>query len=494
MVNEVQGQSPERLSSPTESTNDGIPRHRLRGHMGLPHLMFTVIAYNAPLGQSAAILPLAIALGAGIGSPLLILGLGFVFAVFAVGYTTMANILPRAGAFYTFVTAGLGRPLGVAASFVAVLTYVMGVGFILPFASLSTQALVQEFGGPNIAWWAWALVFAAGMGLLGYVRIDFSARVLGVLVVCEIAIVLIYDVVVAVKGGAAGDLSFTSFNPSSLSISGAAVAIVFAIACFGGFESTAIYRDEVRNPHQTIPRATYLAVAVITLFFVVGSWLLIEAYGPENAVATIGANPVSAFLGSINQYLGRVMFDIASVLLITSLFASLVALHNVIVRYMFNLGVDGVLPKALGQSHRRLGSPHRASLALSAVTVVYLAASALSGGSPQRIFTILAGVQGYGFVVLLFMAAVGIAAYLIRHRGAEMSVLQWGIAPTISALVTGAILVLVTWNLDLLTGGSSSIAAWTIVLLVLAIVLGVLVALIFRARRPDDYVRIGTRD
>lgn len=471
------------------------PRHRLQGNMGLPHLMFTVVAYNAPLGQSAAILPLAIALGAGLGSPLLFLALGVVFAIFAVGYTAMANILPRAGAFYAFVAAGLGRPLGVAASFVAVLTYVMGVGFILPFSSLSTQTLVTGFGGPDIDWWVWALIFAAGMGVLGFVKIDFSARVLGVLVACEVLLVVVYDVVVAAKGGATGHLGVNPFDPSALTTSGAAIAIVFAIACFGGFESTAIYRDEVRSPRRTIPRATFLAVLVITLFYTVGSWLLIEAYGEENAVSVIGADPVSALLNSMGQYLGGTMQDIASVLLITSLFASLVALHNVIVRYIFNLGADGVLPNALGQSHLRLGSPHRASLTLSALTVAYLVIAAVVAGDPQSIFTVLAGVQGYGFVVLLFMAAVGIAAYLIRNRGTStVGVWTWGIAPSASVVITGAILVLVTVNLDLLTGGSAMVEIVTIALLASALVLGVAVALVFRSRRPDTYQRIGRQD
>src|SRR3546814_5243006 len=51
-------------------------------------------------------------------------------------------------------------------------------------------------GGPDIAWWAWALLFVAMVGVLGYLKVDVSARVLSVLLGLELLIVAIWDAAV----------------------------------------------------------------------------------------------------------------------------------------------------------------------------------------------------------------------------------------------------------------------------------------------------------
>ena len=44
-----------------------------------------------------------------------------ILAVFSMGYVAMSRKVVNAGAFYTYMTHGLGKPAGVAGSFVAVL-------------------------------------------------------------------------------------------------------------------------------------------------------------------------------------------------------------------------------------------------------------------------------------------------------------------------------------------------------------------------------------
>ncbi|MFP3458104.1 APC family permease, partial [Psychrobacter sp. SIMBA_152] len=50
------------------------------------------------------------------------------------------------------------------------------------------------------------------------------------------------------------------------------LALLFAVGNFFGFEATVVYREEVRNPNTTIPRATYLAVVGIGLFYALAAW------------------------------------------------------------------------------------------------------------------------------------------------------------------------------------------------------------------------------
>ncbi|WP_433521474.1 APC family permease [Nocardia pseudovaccinii] len=455
--------------------------HRLRGNMGLAKLIFIVAAFNAPLTIVASTVHLAIGFGNGVQAPLLFIGLGVVMSVFAVGYNTMAKILPRAGAFYTFVTAGLGRHLGLVASFVAVVTYALALLGTLPFFGLAFDSLLRSHGAKGVPWWLAAVLLAGVVGCLGYLRVDFSARVLGVVVVLEILALVIYDIVVAVHGGADRQLSTESFDIRTFTFSGVGVGILFAFSCFSGFESTALYRDEVRDPARTIPRATYLAVGIIAVFYAVTSWLIIQAWGPAKAGEAIADNPAGAFLVSVRTYLGPFLVDIITAMLVTSAFASILALHNVVSRYLFNLGVDGVLPRFFGRPHPQFGSPYRTSTMLTAVLMVFVVITAAAGADPQRVYTVFAGMSGFGFVLLLLLAAVGISAYLVRRGRQHFSVWRWSVAPITSLLLVGVIAVLVTTNLDSMTG-SSRLSTVTLVAFACVVAAGLVAGEVWRYR------------
>jgi amino acid transporter len=49
----------------------------------------------------------------------------------------------------------------------------------------------------------------------------------------------------------------------------AGIAFAFAFASFIGFEATAIYGEESKDPKKVVPRATYWAVGIIT------GWVLV---------------------------------------------------------------------------------------------------------------------------------------------------------------------------------------------------------------------------
>ncbi|WP_433521406.1 APC family permease [Nocardia pseudovaccinii] len=477
--------------APVRAASKG-PAHRLRGNMRTPQLVFNALAFNAPLGLMIGGVPLVIGLGGGVGTPLLFAGLGVLMLLFSVGYTLMARLIPKAGAYYTFVTAGMGRPLGLGASFLAVLAYIAGLSYPLILFGVTLNGFVITSGGPDISWWVWALIITAIVGTLGYINIDVSTRVLLVLVVIEIIVVVGYDTVVFGNGGQAHHVTFGSFNPATLGSGGTLIGLVLALSLFLGFESVVVYRDEARDPERSVPRATYITVAAITVFYTIGSWAIILAFGEDQAAATIGAAPATAFLTSIQSYLGTVVYDISSVLLVTSGLASVTAMHNVVARYLFNLSSDGVLPRALSTPHHRHGSPHRASLWVSAATFAFVLFVIFGVDDVMTLYGTLAGMDGYALIVLFFLAALAVAAYLLRTRPAGVSFWKRTVAPVAAAIAMTAAVILVTFHIDLLTGSKSLTGA--LILGVAGIVLlGVVVALVLRRTRPDVYDRIGSQ-
>ncbi|WP_264073307.1 APC family permease, partial [Mycolicibacter minnesotensis] len=164
------------------------------------------------------------------------------------------------------------------------------------------------------------------------------------------AIVVVLDLVIVARGGDHG-LSTGIVNPSAIVSGSLGIGLLFAIISYVGFEATAIFRDEARTPERTIPRATYVALILIGVFYAVTSWALISGWGDEAAVAHATDNGATFLGDTAARYIGVIGADIITVLYFTSLFACILAFHNVSARYLFALSQRDILPVSLSQPH-----------------------------------------------------------------------------------------------------------------------------------------------
>ncbi|MGE2716197.1 APC family permease [Mycolicibacterium litorale] len=465
-------------------------REKLKGNIGVFKLVCIVLAFNAPLGVVNGVVPLVL-LG-GISGPLIFLGLGVFLLIFAVGMMAVAIRIPASGGFYSFVTAGLGKIPGLAASFTAILTYFCFLVVALAIGGVSYERFFVSMGAPLIPWWVWALVMGATTAILGVLQIDFTGRILAAVVVIEVVLVLIWEARVMQDGGATGRFTFESFDPALLTTGGLVMGVVFGFISLGGFESTSVYRDEARDYKRTIPRATYISIVVVTVFTAFATWVMVQALGTDG-LAVIADDPTAVFPASVDSYAGRVAHDMVLLFIATSSFAGMASLHNVTARYMFNLGRDGIIPRSLGRVHPKFGSPYVASIALSTACFAILLGAILTGQPGATLYTTTAGICGYSFVVLLLLASLGIAAYLMRTRLQELSVWTRIVAPVFSAVAMVVIVVVVTTEIELLTG-TPTYAAIALTSVLAAIALGVIVGWVSKRWRPEVYQLIGTQD
>jgi amino acid transporter len=465
--------APPATASPP-STADGP--HRLRGRLGPGAIVFMVVAAAAPLTVIAGSVPIGIAAGNGAGYPALYIVAALVLAFFAVGFTAMTRHVPNAGAFYSYIGTGLGRGAGLGSALVALISYITVQGAVYGYIGYLLNDLITSYGGPSLPWWLWTAVVLAVTGLLGYRHIELSSKVLGVLLVAEVAVVLVMDAAVIGRGGGHDGLSTALVRPSEVLSGSPGIGLMFAIAGFIGFEATAIFRDEARDPARTIPRATYLALAIIGIFYTVSSWAIVSAWGDGAVVEKSAADPGGIVITTAQQYVGTVLGDIMQVLFVTSLFAAILSFHNVLSRYAFSLGNTGVLPVICGRSHARHASPHIASLITTAVGVVLMAVCAIAGLDPVlQIFTWLAGIASVGIVVLMLLACVAVVVFF-RRTGLDRRPWNSLIAPALGTVGLALILVLLVENLPLLMGGSTPLGVGAGVLLAVALGTGWLLA------------------
>ncbi|MFC1410853.1 APC family permease [Streptacidiphilus sp. N1-12] len=460
-----------------------------RGTLGTGDIAFFVISAAAPLMILAGVAPYAILVG-GIGTPSAYLIAGLVLTVFAVGFTTMSRYVSNGGAFYAYVRAGLGRPAGVAAAVLALMSYnAVQIG-MYGLLGISAQSTVQSLAGVDIPWYWYAL---AGVGLVwfaGYRSIQFGAKLLAALMIAESGILVLLAVAILLKGGAHG-LDLRSYAPAHVFTGATSSLLVFAFAAFMGFESTAIYRSEARDPARTIPRATYIAVGFLGLFYSFIAWTIIQGFGDAQVQAAAAKDPAGLVFTEMDSYVGHGATDVMHLLIISSTLASLLAFHNAINRYTKAIADEGMLPARLAAVHPRTGAPYLAGGLQSVLSLVVVAAFALGGLDPYLNLLIWVNTPGVvGLVLLQVLVAVAVPVYFRRIDHTEG---RWRtlVAPVLAALGMATALYLMITKIALLTGASDTVNVVLVGLVPAMIITGAVLALWLRAKRPQVYARLG---
>lgn len=448
--------------------------HGLRGSIGITGIVFMVVAAAAPLTVVGGALPVMIALGNGAGSPTAFLVTAAVLLVFSVGYAAMSRHMVDAGAFYAYVRQGLGPSWGLGAAGLALTAYTAIQAAIYGLAASSVQGLVVDYGGPDLPWPLYALGLIAIVAVLGYRNIELGAKVLGILLVVEIGIILVLSAAVFLRGGAHG-VDAVSFTPAAFLGGSPGIALMFAIASFVGFEGTAIYGEEARNPRRTVPLSTYAAVLVIGVVYALASWAMVLAFGSGEVADAAGADPSGLVFAAAERFLGSVAVDVMRIMLVTSLFAALLAFHNAISRYLYVLARDGHGPAALARTHTRHGSPHRGSIVQTVSAVLVVGVFAAAGADPVRqLFTWLSGLATLAVLLLMLLTSAAVIVFF-RRTGLDRRLWHTRLAPVLGALGLLAVTAAVVANFATLVG-SSTAAALLLVVVAAVFVLGVVAA------------------
>ena len=461
-------------------------RSSLHRNLGVGSIAFVALAGAAPLGAVIAAFPIVVGVSQSPAIPLFFVLATAILAIFTAGFVRMARYVTNAGAFYSYVQAGLGRIPGTGAATFAVGTYVMLAVALAAYIGVATSDAITHFGGPATPWWVWTAAWVLITGVLGYRDIELSAKVLGVVLVVEILVVVIIDVAILANGGAAG-ITTSALNPGLLADGYPSLGLMFAFFSFVGFEATAVFRTEARDPERTIPRATYVAVVGVGLFYAFSAWAITVGVGTDAIVGAATDDPTGMVLGLAQAYVSPIMQDVMQVLLLSSIFACMLTFHNVLTRYGFTMATKGVLPKGLKAVSEKHRAPSRASLTVSVVTSVLLLAVLVAGLDPvAEVYTWLSGAATLGVIVLMALTSLAVLVFFRARPDARQGLWSSTIAPAIALLCLGAVTYLVVKNFSALVP-SPVVANVLLVVLVAAFAVGAVVAWFFRSRRPAAY-------
>src|SRR5579859_4141150 len=476
-----------------------------KGAVGLGGVLFLTVTGSAPISAMLFNTPIVVGFGQGVGAPAAFIFATVVLTIFSVGYVAMARKKTTAGGFYSYISHGLGRELGIGTGFGSLVAYSVFEASLAGGFAYFLNLKLASFGW-NVAWPWLALFMIALIGVLTYFDVRVSANLLAIGLISEIAILIIFDVFLFGHG----NVNFSAINPvnafkgfpiSHGLIAGGVIGIglFFAFWSWVGFEMAPNYGEESRDPKRIVPRALYISVIGLGVFYTVTSWAPLSGYSTVHAaVHQAQSNPANFYLHPAGQYAGHWVASIMSYLIITGSFACGMAFHNTTARYFYSLGREGLMPRALGRTHPKWKSPHIASVTQSVIAAFIIGLFAIFTGTNDP--TSQAYVQVYGLMALMgviiilsvqAVVSLAILVYYERYHRDEVHWFKTRLAPLISFFSQAAVVYLLFTNIGFLGASSYSYAYWLGPIDLVVVLLGVGAAFYFKRSKPAKYEQAG---
>lgn len=467
-----------------------IHEPRLQGNMGTGALVMSVLAFVGPLGATTGILPVFISY-AGSGAPAVYFIIMVILLLFAVGFAKMGTVMGRPGGFYAFVTDGLGKKLGFVSASLASVGYPLIGLWAPPLLAIQVNLIITEiFGGEAQPWVIWTIVSTLLSGFFAYHKIDLTAKVLVVVMIMETIFIVIFDIY-CFKIGVPANGADAMFTGPVFSNGELGMAMLFVFGSFFGFEATVIYREESRKPDVTIPRATYASIILICVLFGVTTWAYTAFWGASNIENICDENAAGIFAVTTDTFFNKVVYDIIMFASVFSVFASQLSIHNVAARYWYSMGVDGVIPKMFGKVHPKHHSPYVAVIAITIFWIIMMIIFYVSGQPADTVYPLFSGCGTFFVTIIMFMTSIAVIAYFKKTQLDNINTWTKVIAPVLSAVGIGAVVILSIIYFPALLGSSGWVTGAFIGFIAALMVVSYFYARRLERSNPEAYERLG---
>jgi len=454
---------------PVAGFGDRSPLHGLdRRRIGIVDLAAQSIAAVAPAAAATTVVLLVAGVAPGaavtaiVAAAILSLGVARTISQFARRFAAT-------GALYTYTARGLGTRAGLAAG-AAILT---GYGAVAMFAMLGgayyATYLVSGLW-PSIDRTIVTALFLVGQGLLVafvLVRgIRISARAALVVETLSVALIVVLLIALLVRIGPIDLAAVAGVGTAHLDPTAFAAGAVIALTAFVGFESAATLGVESVSPLRNVPRAITGTVVLSGLLYVLAALTQVAGFDALGADLATSVSPVNELTEAYGLGGWGVVADLG---IAASFLACAIGTTTALVRVLFALSRDGVLPDAVGRAHRRFGTPAAAvGCALPVITAVPVLVVG-AGIDTRDAMHVTIGVGAAGYIVAYILVCVAAPVFLRRIGESTVGVT---VVAGVSALALAA--ALVSFFIDDAAEGGPVVAIVAVLTAVSAAVISVL--------------------
>lgn len=441
-----------------------------------------IVASTTDIGPAIALAPL----------------LGTLACIFtAVSVAVLAIKYSYSGGIYSYTRIALGPSVAFMAGWTILLSYVLLPATGALFIGVYMPVLTGVGGiGFQFEGLLWALVFGAIMTFFAYIGIKTSARSMTVVLLVQYAIIFVIAIAAIAKAIATPGTNFTApLNPALApggigALSAAGFTFFFA---YYGFEATVSFAGETKNPYKSCAWGAIYAILIVGLIYVLWGWALALPYTnnlPGSWDIFRLAITASGDMAPVAQDLfGLIGVAMIASAIVISAFGSGTASSCSVSRILWQMGDDGLLPKAMNKLHKKYASPYVAALVTGAVTAIVPIIFTVVGYSMLQAFFFMSLWCAWGTIVMYMFVNID---NLIIHRkestkGGKNIMLKL-VIPIIGFLIMAYLFF------------GSSIAAvtfgpWLVPVMVLGLAweaIGLVYLLYIRQTKPDAF-KIGIR-
>lgn len=409
------------------------------GHLGVAG--GTALYVAAVLGTGILVLPALAASVAGPGSIIAVAALAVISIPLAATFAALARRHPDAGGVATFAR----RAFGPTAARIISYWFFFGTPIGAPIAALMTaRYVVAVIGGDALA----TTLIAIGLMVIPVIVTAFGVRFAGWLqLVLSAALVAVLVFVLAAAAPHADTANLQPLLPHGWA--GVGLAMSLYIWAFAGWEAVAGIGGEFRNPRRDIPRATALALVIVSVAYLAIQTVTVLVLG---GAASTSAVPLLDLVVVSSGRGGGIVVAVIAAIVVTGVFNAYLAAFSKLGAAM---GRDGDLPRWFGRGAENGGIARR-GLLLTAVIMAAYSAVVLVSGDLQPFILVHTSIAAAVY-------ALGVASALVLLPRRSFG---WWMALA-SCVFAAGLLVLAGWHL-----------VFPLVLAVVAIAAG-----LFRPRR-----------
>jgi amino acid transporter len=391
------------------------------------------VGFMGPVFSAAFIIPAivganAAATGAGVAAPLSVVLAAI--GVFALGWIVAqyAKRIHAAGALYDYVSNGLGSTLGAAAGWLyygGTIILTTGLGVLI--GGYVHDILLPTLGveGEILPIWAWNAVWGVALFFILFLGVQISTRVQLTLALISVVAILLFFIKVIVDLGSDNDFG-TVFTPSSSpdGWSGILFGVLYGVLIFVGFETAANLAEETAEPKRHIPFAVLTSVIVVSLFYLIASYVTVAGFGFNlDAIFEAAAAGPLFVLSSPDLFGSDLISKVVVIVVLLDILAVGVGAAVASTRGVFAMARDRRLPAPLASVSGRYGTPLGAIVVLIVIQAVLIVANEASEtflalpGLPHyfSLFIWCATFGGFALLVVYLMMSIGAIRGLSDH-------------------------------------------------------------------------------
>ncbi|WP_314149124.1 amino acid permease [uncultured Leifsonia sp.] len=371
-----------RVPASSERQGDAVPAS---GHGRLGVAGGTALYVAAVLGTGILVLPALAAAVAGPGAIIAVAALALISIPLAATFAALARRHPDAGGVATFAR----RAFGPTSARIISYWFFFGTPIGAPIAALMTaRYVVSVIGGDAVT----TTVIAVALMVVPVIVTAFGVRfAASVQLVLSGALIAVLVFVLAAAAPHADAARLTPLLPHGWA--GVGLAMSLYIWAFAGWEAVAGIGGEFRNPRRDIPRATALALVIVSVAYLAIQTVTVLVLGDRAAASAV---PLLDLVEVATGSGGGVVVAVIAAIVVTGVFNAYLAAFSKLGAAM---GRDGDLPSWFGRGAEN-GAVARRGLLLSAVVMALYSLVVLASGDLQPFIlvhtSIAAAVYGLG--------------------------------------------------------------------------------------------------